>query len=343
MSKDFHKLKVIQLKKETQQAISITFDVPDQLRQEFQFKSGQYLTLKATIDGEEIRRSYSICSSPSEGSLTVTSKIVKGGKMSNYLFHRLSVGDELSVMSPDGNFKLSAEDAPVVFFAAGSGITPVLSMLKDSLENRQQEVQLYYGNRSEEDIIFKDEIKNLQQQYPDRLLVQHFLSSSSERIDAERIQAFCETEHSLAQQAHFYICGPSGMIQSTEEALKNNGVDKHRIHIEYFSAPDTDQVKKEVVASGKPEDIIVVLDGEEHQLHLNSGETILEGAERLGIDPPYSCQSGVCTTCKAKVLQGEVSMENNFGLSEEEEAEGFVLTCIGTPASAGVKISWDEA
>lgn len=344
MSKHFHKLRVKALKKETLNTVSIQFDLPEELKSEFSYEAGQYLTLKASVNGEELRRSYSISSYKSmDQELQVSCKMIEGGRMSTYLFKELGVNDEIEVMAPMGNFTLDNLNAPLVLFAAGSGITPIFSILKKALTESEQTVHLYYGNRSEEEVIFREELEQLRANYTDRLLVQHFLSSNGERIDTARTQSIVSGGNNSGS-ALYYICGPEGMIAAVKEGLLNASVAEAQIHIEYFGSPVTEKdtpVVEEVVA-GDVNEVKLILDEEEHQVTVQAGESILDAAGRIGIDPPFSCQSGVCTSCRAKVLSGTVEMENNFGLGEDEVEEGYVLTCICKPTSAGVKISWDE-
>jgi len=337
MSSHFHNLRVKELKKETAKTVSIGFDIPSNLTSEFQYQAGQYLTLKATINGEEVRRSYSISSFGSEA-LQVSCKMIDGGKMSSYLVNELGVGDRIEVMPPMGNFTLKSLDQPLVLFAAGSGVTPIFSILKKVLTEGTNAVKLFYGNRSEEEVIFKSQIEALKAAYSDRLLVQHFLSSDGERLDAERTQSLV----SGMAQANYFVCGPEGMIAAVKDGLEKSNVAAGYINIEYFASPKAEKKAAETVVSGEVNEIIAELDGERHNITLHAGESILDAANRIGIDPPFSCQSGVCTTCKCKVLSGEVEMENNFGLGEEEAEEGFILSCISKPISAGVVVSWDE-
>lgn len=343
MSTSFHNIKVKELVKETKDAISIEFDIPEELKDSFKFDAGQYLTLKTSIGGEEVRRSYSLSTAPFEARWKVTSKKVKDGKMSNYLYDQISIGDSLEVMPPNGSFTVNQKDKPIILFAAGSGITPIMSILKDQLESGNQIVNLYYGSRNEEEVIFKRELDGISQKNGHRFLLQHFFSSNGERLDKDRVESIANGLKVLKSQADFFICGPAGMIESTKLGLEAAGVNSNQIHIEYFASPDSPKEENtQEVASGNVEEITVVIDESEHQITLGASETILEGAERIGIDPPFSCHSGVCTTCKAKVISGEVEMENNFGLGQDEIDEGYVLTCIGRPSCAGVKVSWDE-
>lgn len=339
MSTNFHTLRVANIIKETINTVSIELEVPEALSSAFEYEPGQYLTLKQNVKGEELRRSYSISSSAAMGeSLKISCKMIEGGRMSTYLFQELGVGDQLEVMAPMGSFVLEDKEAPLVLFAAGSGITPIMSILKTALKSSHQNIQLVYGNRSEEEIIFKAELQQLQTDYPERLLVQHFLSSNGERVDYERCQSLLKRKSETDIQ--YFICGPEGMIQSTERALLDAGIDSKQINIEYFSTSEAPQAAPEL--SGELNDVVITIDDESHQISLMPGEFILDAAERAGFDPPYSCQSGVCTTCKAKLQQGEVNMENNLGLGADEVDEGYILTCISTPKTPGVKVSWDE-
>lgn len=340
MSKHFHSLRVSELIKETKDAISILFDIPSELKEAFHYKPGQYLTIKKEINGEEVRRSYSLSSIPEEGKLKITSKKVENGRMSTFLYDKLSVGDALEVMPPDGNFVLKNPEKALILFAAGSGITPVISILKQYLKEGSSRVYLFYGNRSEEEIIFKNELEELRAANTGRMMVQHYLSSNGERLDKERAMSL--VGNASAGIADYYVCGPEGMIKAVKSGLEAAGLPKEEIHIEYFSTPESAEKPATIVTSGSAREIVVKLDDAEHQIELKDGESILEGAERIGIDPPFSCHSGVCTTCKAKLVSGEVEMENNFGLGDDEIADGYVLTCIGHPKTAGVKIDWDD-
>lgn len=343
MSKHYHSLRVKEIKRETNKSVSIVFELPESLKDDFKYKSGQYLSLRKEIGGEDVRRSYSISSCYNvDEDIQVSSKVIEGGKMSSYLFNELGVGDQLEVMAPDGNFTLDNMEQPLVLFAAGSGITPIFSILKDALANGNQTVHLYYGNRSEEDIIFHAQLKTLRAEFPNRLMVQHYLSSNGERIDQDRTKNIVDNLKDTKKEAQFFICGPEEMIQAVKSGLEASAIAKDRINIEYFASPKTDKKVTEEVVSGEVNEIQVVIDGEEYDIELKPGEAILDGASRIGIDPPFSCQSGVCTTCKAKLISGKVEMENNFGLGDDEIEDGYVLTCIGKPSSAGVKISWDD-
>lgn len=332
--------------------MSVVFDLPESLKEEFEYKAGQYLTIKAQVDGEEIRRSYSLSSFPKEEKLKVTSKTVENGKMSTYLDSKIQRGMEMDIMPPEGKFTTEGipTDTDLVLFAAGSGITPVVSILKDSLsEHLNRKIQLFYCNSTEEEIIFKNELEKLAQQFPEKFQLQLFVSRSNVdgpgfmcgRIDEKRINELLGDIQDYHSK-HFFICGPEGMISSTKTSLESLNVPADNIHIEYFASPKSNEESTKRNISGELSDVTVIIDGEEHQISLKPKESILDAAIRLELDPPFSCQSGVCTTCQAKVLHGEVEMENNFGLSDEEVDEGYVLTCISFPKTPGVLVSWDE-
>lgn len=342
MSNHFHTLKIKQLKKETANAVSIVFEVPAELTDTFQYDAGQYLTIKASPNGEELRRSYSISSySAIDQELQVSCKMIDGGRMSTYLFKNINEGDSLEVMPPMGSFTLDKVDEPLVLFAAGSGITPIISILKKALSEGSNQVKLFYGNRSEGEIIFKSELEALGSKYQNKLEIKHYLSSKSERLDTTTTKNIVTALESDENTAYF-ICGPEGMISAVKSGLEAAGVAAEKINIEYFASPKTEKPKTESVSAGPVNEVTAIIDGDEHKVTLEDGETILDAANRIGIDPPFSCQSGVCTTCKCKVMSGTVEMENNFGLGEDEEEEGFVLSCISKPTSAGVVVSWDE-
>lgn len=337
MSNSFYSLKVKELIKESINAVSVVFELADDMKAAFSYKAGQYLTLKTTINGEEVRRAYSLSSCPElDSDLKVSVKKVDDGKMSTYLCESLKVGDVLEVMVPQGTFINEGTSDKLILFAAGSGITPIISILKSALNKGNQSVSLFYGNRSLEETMFKSELDTLATS--SSLDVTFFYSKEGNRLDSNQTKSLVNG----SENTDYFICGPEGMIAAVKEGLESSNISKDQINIEYFASPKTEKPKTETVVSGEVNEVTLILDGESHQVTLNAQETILEAGERIGIDPPFSCQSGVCTTCKAKVMQGEVSMENNFGLGEDEVEEGFVLACICTPKTSGVVISWDE-
>ena len=339
MSSNFYKLKVKEIIRESINAVSVVFELPANLSETFKYEAGQYLTLMTSIKGEEVRRAYSLSSCPeTETELKVSVKKIEGGLMSSYLFDDLNTGDVLEVMPPQGSFINKTSSKELVLFAAGSVITPIISILKSALHHGKQKLTLFYGNRSEEETMFKTELSNLQNTSTD-LTIQFFESQKGERLDREMTKKL--VQH-IDTDVNYFICGPEGMIAEVKAGLENSNVDSNRINIEYFASPKKEKNESQTVVSGDVLDIVMVLDDETYEFRLNPNETILEGGERLGIDPPFSCQSGVCTTCKCKVLSGEVEMENNFGLGDDEVEEGYILSCISTPKTPGVKVSWDD-
>lgn len=343
MVQPFYKLKVSSLSRETKEAISIRLEVPDQLKDLFEFKAGQYLTIAKEVGGNTLRRAYSISAAPHENELKITSKRVKGGKLSTYFLHELAVGEELDVKPPQGSFTLRDVNKELVLFAGGSGISPIISILKAFLKESALKAYLFYGNTSREEVIFWDELNELKEQYQGRVLVQHYLSGDGERLDQLRVKSLVENQ--ISDKADYYVCGPKGMMKAVLAALEDQAFKGARVFTEYFNNPEAEESANETIQVNMSQEInkvVVRLDDQDHQIELQEGESILEGAERIGIDPPFSCHSGVCTTCKAKLISGKVRMENNFGLGQDEEDEGFVLTCIGYPEAAGTKIDWDQ-
>lgn len=338
MSAEFYPLVLKEKRRETAQAVSLIWEVPEQLRSAFSYRAGQYLTLKADIGGESVRRAYSISSNPQEEELKVSVKLVDGGKMSSYLINELKEGETLEVMQAQGNFTLNNKSNTIGFFAAGSGITPIISLIKECIKENYSRIILHFGNRSVEEAMFKAELDQLVLENENFEVFYHF-SKTGSRINQNFVKE--KLQGNLCEQ--YFICGPEGFNEEVKGALIDLGLSESNAHIEYFASPKSSAQENDTQAiSGEINEVELIIDEEHHKVSLDAHETILEAGERIGIDPPFSCQSGVCTTCRAKVLQGKVDMENNFGLSQDEIDEGFVLTCIGKPASPGVVISWDE-
>lgn len=339
MSNKFHSLQVANLTQETADATSITFEIPSDLKELFSYKQGQYVTIKATINGEEIRRAYSMSSSPvSDLQPKITIKKVENGRMSNFLCTDVKQGDTLEVMPPMGTFltAMNAENTKkYILLGAGSGITPLMSILKTVLEiEPNSEVLLYYGNRNWESVIFKSELENLVEKYSNRLSVTHILSREntasdtflSGRIDEEKLTSFIS--ENKGENYEYFVCGPSEMLQTAEKVLENNNVSKSQIHIEYFgtssNAETEETTNSETEKSCK---LTIILDDQEYEMELKAGQKVLDAAIEADIDPPFSCQTGVCTTCKAYVEKGNTKMLENLALDEDEVANGYTLTC----------------
>ncbi|MBK8567509.1 MAG: phenylacetate-CoA oxygenase/reductase subunit PaaK [Saprospiraceae bacterium] len=353
----FHKLSVREVRRETPECVSISFDVPAEVRSEYDFLPGQHLTLRTHLDGSEIRRSYSICTSPMEGELRVAVKQVPGGQFSGFANERLQSGDELDVMTPLGNFALHTDPSALhnyVAFAAGSGITPVISMLKTVLRNEPgSRFTLFYGNKNSESVIFREEIEGLKNEHMTRLAVHYVLSQEDPgielfhgRIDAEKCRKFCQHLMDVEAVDGFYLCGPAPMIEAVRSTLLELGVDERKLHSELFNTTGAiAESRRDWAKSGgaATSSITLTLDGKTYSYqHINPSETILDAGANFAPELPYACKGGVCCTCKAKVLEGEVEMEVCYGLEKEEIAAGYVLTCQSHPKTDKVVLSFDE-
>ena len=346
----FHTLKIQSIVRQTKKAISITFLVPSSLKSEFVFKSGQYVTLKTLIDGAEVRRDYSLSSSPKSGDLTVTVKEIKNGLFSTYANNTLKPGDNIEVGIPNGRFVYEPKTAnrnSIVAFAAGSGITPIMSIIQTALEsNTENELTLIYGNKSPEKTIFYEELLNLQDRNPERFKIQFVYSESDEegamfgRIDAANINYLFKNNIQLKHTQLFYLCGPKEMIETTNTILSNNGVQDERVFFELFTSSNVVQNKSGV---GKGETKITLLvDDEETTLLMFQSQTILEIALKNDIDAPYSCQGGVCSSCICRIKDGSAVMRQNKILTDSEVNEGLVLSCQAEPTSSILKVDFDD-
>ncbi len=332
--------KIVQL---TDSSVQISFDVSNNSK--FNFISGQYITIKHFINNEDVRRAYSICSSQEEG-LSIGVKLVEGGKMSSFLTKELQEGDVLEVMAPTGNFTIN-ENNSAVGICAGSGITPILSIVKTFLSNNKGKFTLIYGNQSPSSTMFLDQLKILEQESNKRLKIHWFFSrekvdnTTKGRIDKNTLQQLLNIFPELKNSDDYFLCGPGELIDNSQELLLLNNVNKAKIHFERFSA-----AKEEKESSDSDElisNLLVSVDGDDFEFKLsNKGQTILDAAMEHGADVPFSCKGAVCCTCKAKVMEGEVSMEANYSLSEDEVAEGFILACQAHPESEKVVVDFDE-
>jgi ring-1,2-phenylacetyl-CoA epoxidase subunit PaaE len=352
----FYSLKVSDVKRETAEAVSVAFEVPVQLLPEYQFKQGQYLTLKLKVNGEEIRRSYSICTSPySEKELRIAVKEVNGGRCSVYLNKQLKPGDTLEVMTPMGNFYSSLSGSNkknYVLFAGGSGITPMMSILKSVLYiEKQSTITLVYANRDEEATIFKAEIDKIAEQNTDRLKVIYVYDAPKGVVSdiykgmmtAEKANAIMK-EHNISTESEFFICGPGPMMENVKSVLEKLNVDKEKIHIEYFTAVIEAVAKAEGSASGVAvnSNVTVLQYGVPTDFVLNTdGSSILDAALEAGVDVPFSCKGAVCCTCRAKVIEGKAKMDANFALTDAEVEEGFILTCQAHPITDKLVVDYD--
>lgn len=360
----FHLLPVSRVSPEAAGAVAITFKVPDALRGIFRFEPGQFLTLRAEIDGQDVRRSYSICSTRSRylatGELEVGIRPMQGGIFSNWVARQIRSGDELAVLPPEGRFvSLRPRALHRVGFAAGSGITPILSIIASSLEDQPDtKFTLVYGNRSMASVMFNEALQDLKDRYPDRLTLIHILSRQAQevdllqgRIDSAKVQAIMSALLPAASMDEVFICGPEAMIDAAANALQAAGVPGRNIRTERFGSPALDALTPEqrrAAMASRPIEIkggvalTLTLDGKQHQLRMNADEHVLDAALAAGLDLPFSCKAGVCCTCRARVQQGSVHMDRNFTLEQWEVDKGFVLTCQARPLTPELAVNFDE-
>jgi len=346
-------------------AVAVTLSVPPQLRSVFDFQSGQYLTLRATIDGTDVRRSYSICSAHQRyldcGELEVGIRPVHGGVFSNWAATQLQPGATVQVMPPDGRFVVKRPRAiHRVGFAAGSGITPILSIMASTLQDQPAtQFTLVYGNRRMDTVMFNEALQDLKDRYRDRLTLIHVLSRQAQevdllqgRIDAAKVHAIIATLLPAASMDEVFVCGPEAMIDATVQALRQAGVPERAIHTERFTSPSLqalpESARRALTAQHATQpaqgDVVLTvrLDGKDHGLHMSADAHVLDAALAAGLDLPFACKGGVCATCRCKVLEGAVHMDKNFGLEPDEMARGFVLSCQARPTGVALTVSFDE-
>ena len=353
----FHSLRVRRVEKETDDCVSIEFDVPPELTEAFQFKQGQNLTIKKSFNGEELRRNYSICTSPFENKLKVAVKKAEGGVFSTWANEELKAGEFLEVLPPTGKFYTDLDPSRkknYVAFAAGSGITPIISIIKTTLVTEpRSEFTLVYGNRTKNSIIFKEEIEALKDKFIDRFRVYHILSRelteaeiNNGRIDVDKLELLFSKVIDLNRSDEFFLCGPEEMIFCIKGYLEARGVASNKIHFELFTVPGQVQsaktIAKPAAEEGPKANVSVKLDGIVFEFDLDyESDSILDAALKQGADLPYACKGGVCTTCKARLVEGEVKMDVNWGLEPEEVAKGFILTCQSHPTTSKVVVDFD--
>ncbi len=323
-------------------AVNLVFEKPDR----FEYEPGQFITIISQVNGSKVRRAYSLCTTPFEDEYpAVTVKRVEGGAMSNHLNDSTRAGDELEIMEPMGMFTTGYDETKernAVFFGGGSGITPLISIIRSVLlKEPSSNVTLAYANRSEEYIIFKELIRTLEEDHPERFRAVHILENGdadySGRPTADMITAICK-EANCDDRTEFYICGPQPMMDITLSSLESSGFSKDQIRMESFEAGKTSP--KEIIGKeeGGSSEVTILLDGEEHLVNVKKGASVLDTALEAGLDMPYSCQSGLCTACRGKCLEGEISTDEAEGLSQEELDEGYVLTCVGKPVTDQIKV-----
>lgn len=361
----FHDLTVSRISPEAAGAVAISLAIPEPLRDSFWFEPGQFLTLRATIGGQDVRRSYSISSPRSQllnhGEVTLGIRPVEGGVFSNWAATQLKAGDSLRAMPPEGRFTVHKTRAlHRVGFAAGSGITPILSIMASTLEESPDaKFTLVYGNRRMASVMFNEALQDLKDRYPDRLTLIHVLSRQAQevpllegRIDADKVREIIATLLPVGSMDEVFVCGPETMIEATELALLDAGVRPDRVLTERFTSPTLDALPAEqrrTAVLGQPAlrtdgevALTVVLDGKPHQLRMGKDEHVLDVALNAGLDLPWSCKGGVCCTCRAKVMEGSVEMDKNFTLEPWETDKGFVLSCQARPTTDTLVISYDE-
>ena len=364
MPAGFHSLRIADVNRETKDAVSVTFDLPDHLASDFQYKAGQYLTFSIMIGGEEVRRSYSLCSSPiTDSKMSIAVKAVKGGRMSNYLNTEINAGEVLDVMPPMGKFILepnSSASNNYMFFGGGSGITPLLSIIKTALvAEPNSKCILVYSNRDEESIIFENELNELEKKNENFKII-YTLDNPQQNWDGHTGFLTVEKVSDLVRQelglnypvAHYYTCGPSPLMDIVVKSLSGIGVRDDNINTEYFTAKTKDETEESTESATTSEalnysdeirerNIKVEVFGEQKDITVKPEETILIAAQREGMDPPYSCTVGVCTTCRARLRSGKANMEEREGLSDAEIDEGYILTCQAHPLSDDVDLIFE--
>jgi ring-1,2-phenylacetyl-CoA epoxidase subunit PaaE len=346
----FYKLQIKEVNRETLQAVSIVFNVPLELESAYQFIAGQYINLKLTLDGEEIRRAYSICSSPKSGELRIAIKSVKNGHFSKFANDTLKVGDLIEVGQPEGKFIFEPDfdrQKNYAAFAAGSGITPVLSILKSVLESEpNSSFVLVYGNKTPSDAIFYSQLNDLENKYVGRLFVHYVFSQSKVedalfgRIDKSNVNFILNTKHKEKEFSKFYLCGPEEMITLVSTVLKEHNVAEKDIKFELFSTSTKETISKSF-HDGHTK-ITVLVDGDQATFEMSQKQTLLEAALKQGLDAPYSCQGGICSSCLARITIGTAEMKKNSILTDSEIAEGLVLTCQAHPTSSEIFVDYDD-
>jgi len=352
----FHRLAVNDLRRETADAVSMTFKIPGELADDYAFAPGQYLTLRTTMDGEEVRRSYSICSGPDDGELRIAVKKVDGGAFSSWAADELKSGDELEVMTPTGRFGVKpAPDAARVYvgFAAGSGITPLLSIVKGVLAREpKSRFFLFYGNRSTGGVMFLEALEELKDRLLQRFSLFHIISGEEQdlpilhgRLDGEKVRVLLRSLVPASTVDHVFICGPTAMSEDIEATCRDIGITEDRIHVERFvSGLGGKPRPKAVIAPSAPPKAFasLIIDGKRRDVPVAEGEAILDAALRAGMDLPFACKGGMCSTCRAKLVEGKAEMDVNYSLEPWELKAGYVLTCQAKPVSDKVVVDYDH-
>ena len=347
----FHKLKINYLDKNTDQAVVIGFEIPSELKSDFEFKAGQYITIKTELDGNEIRRDYSICSSKNSGDLRVAVKAVSDGNFSKYANSQLKLGDQLDVGKPNGRFIFEPDatsSRTIAAFAAGSGITPIMSITKTLLEEEpESKMILIYGNKTPQDTIFFDELIDLRETYGDRLIFKFVFSQTQEdealfgRIERSTVNFLLKNDYKDHDIESFYLCGPEPMIHTVSDVLKEFGVAENNIRYELFTTTASTEPSDDAIVDGQTQ-VKVLLDDEEFEFVMDAKNSVLAAALEEDIDAPYSCQGGICSSCLARITEGSVTMRQNNILTDGEVAEGLILTCQSHPTTSSITIDYDD-
>lgn len=354
MTPKFHPLKVAEVRRETADAISVRFAVPAELAADYRFIPGQHLTIRTAVDGESLRRSYSICSAVDDGELRVVIKRVPGGRFSGWAVAGIQVGDVIEVMTPKGRFHANADPSArrhYVAFAAGVGITPIISMIRSTLKAEPgSRFTLVYGNRRQSSVIFSEALEDLKDRYLTRFTLYHVFSREAQdvalfngRLDRERVLAFLDTLIAADSIDAAFICGPGGMIDAVRDGLLAAGVVAERVHLERFGVPVSAPVHHVEPGDAAQARVTIIADGLRREVEFRADDpSILDAALRAGMDLPYACKGGVCCSCRAKVVEGEVRMDKNYALEQSDVDAGYVLTCQAHPLTEKVLISYDE-
>jgi ring-1,2-phenylacetyl-CoA epoxidase subunit PaaE len=352
----FHRLVVSDLHRETADAVSLAFAIPDELKDDYRFSPGQYLTLRAIMDGEEVRRSYSICSGPDDGELRIAVKRIDGGAFSSWVTDELKYGDELDVMTPTGRFGVApAPDKARIYaaFAAGSGITPILSIVKGVLAREpKSRFFLFYGNRSTTSMLFGEALEELKDRFIDRFSVFYVISGEEQdipilhgRLDGEKVSVLLRSLVPAVTIDHVFICGPAGMSEDIEAACREIGIASDRVHVERFVSEFGGKPRpKAMVFEGAPPKALaaLIIDGKRREVPIAEGEAILDAALRAGLDLPFACKGGMCSTCRARLVEGKAQMDVNYSLEPWELAKGFILTCQAKPVTDRLVVDYDH-
>lgn len=346
----FHPLRVKHVERITPNSVTVSFEIPSNLKNEFQFVPGQYINIKKELNGKELRRSYSICSVPGNGELTIGIKKVASGLFSQYANNDIQKGDVLEIYPPLGHFTFdpsNGNNKNIAAFAAGSGITPVMSIMKTVIENTNSNFVLVYGNKSVSETMFHKEILDLVTKYPDRLKVYFVYSREQDgdsmfgRIEKSTVNFILNNKHKDTRFDVFYLCGPETMIHTVSDTLEEKGIEKNKIKFELFTTSDENEEDLSAIPEGKTK-VKVIVDDEEFEFIMDHKERVLDAVLKQDIDAPYSCQGGICSSCMAKLKEGKVEMVKNQILTDSELAEGLILTCQSHPLTDTIEVDYDD-